>query len=169
MLKLYLLTLSDEHEEPVAIPFWWDGETGTKVEVVRQVIEKYGENVLTVNIRDAILEDTAEMIDTFSIDLVPWDLEDMPRIGNPDEPCVVPFTLKEENPLREVKGQFMIYPHNAGIAFDGYATATMNGPKAEVVAIEIYEEQLRVMLWSDEKKEDPTIISLEAARDTGGR
>jgi hypothetical protein len=169
--QLYILSLSDAQEDPQVIPFWWD-ETGNWVDVVRQVIQERGHLVLEPGEWGTILiGDSKEMIELLNITIQAVDWNSLLQVGEPSAPLSIPFRLKENNLENkqqcEVAGQFAVLSNDVGIRFTGYETFDLDTPVAELAAIEIWNEVLRILTWSDKTNEEPVVVSLDGARYTG--
>jgi len=77
----------------------------------------------------------------------------------------IKVTLFDQDPNQKTKVQATVTFNNGSIVIkpEGYEVA--NG--GEPILIEVWEGKLRVVVWSDINKEDPThIISLEGAKES---
>jgi hypothetical protein len=143
-----------EFPNSATIPFWWNG-FGEEEEIVRQVLEKAGNN-----------KEAAGLLLSEGYSIASLEFAQVISIGDEASPIAFPITLKEKGEVakkRTVKGQLLIYPADIGIHLDGYKQAgTME--EAESVVIELWEDHVKAHVWADKDSEDPTVVDLEGAR-----
>jgi hypothetical protein len=72
------------------------------------------------------------------------------------------FTLRDlGDRVGELKGRVKTNDHDIGISIEGFGTFDMdNGP---LVWIELYEGDVRVLIWRDINQDDPFVVSLQKA------
>lgn len=81
----------------------------------------------------------------------------------------VTLTIKDKSCLEPQQERGLIIEHIADSVYirpDGYGDACSHDGEGSPVMLEVWEGELRVVIWGDINKEDPThIISLEGARE----
>ena len=170
-LQMYVLSLTDSGGQPKAIPFLWDG-SGNEEAAIRRVIEGKGADVLVGDEKDYVLEQLARLIRDMEVCISgPWAFQEMPIVheSNCLPMVAIPFHLAEKcdkvEEKRPVTGMLHLYiGHDVGIHFDGYEALGTDEPDAETVALELWNEQLRILAWPNRTVEEPTIIDMEGAR-----
>ena len=170
-LLLYVLSLTDGDGQLKAIPFLWDGSGGEEA-TAHQVIEENGADVLVEDEKDNVLEQLPRLIKDMGVRISgPWAFQEMPIVheANCLPMVAIPFHLAEKcdevGEKRPVTGMLHLYiGHDVGIHFDGYEAPGIDGPDAETVALELWNEELRILAWPIHTNEEPTIIDMEGAR-----
>jgi hypothetical protein len=170
-LLLFVLSLTDGDGQLKAIPFLWDGSGGEGA-TARQVIEEKGADALVEDEKDDVLEQLPRLIKDMEICISsPWAFQEMPIVheANCLPNVAIPFRLAEKcdevEEKRPVTGMLHLYiGHDVGIHFDGYEALGTDGPDAEAVALELWNEELRILAWPIRTNEEPTIIDMEGAR-----
>lgn len=85
-----------------------------------------------------------------------------------EKPLCIPFALHEKGEVehpRTINSQIRLWKDDFGVSFEGYGSCDVSGEEAEIVAVELYDDHLRVMTWSDISREDPLVIHMEEARE----
>jgi len=170
-LLLYVLSLTDGDGQLKAIPFLWDGSGGEEA-TARQVIEEKGADILAGDEKDNVLEQLPRLIKDMGVCISgPWAFQEMPIVheANCLPMVAIPFHLAEKcdevGEKRPVTGMLHLYiGHDVGIHFDGYEAPGIDGQDAETVALELWNEELRILAWPIHTNEEPTIIDMEGAR-----
>ena len=170
-LLLYILSLTDSSGQPRAIPFLWDG-SGDEEAAARQVIEEKGADVLGEGEKDYVNEHLPRLIRDMEICVSgPWAFQEVSVVHAPNSApmVVIPFRLAEKcdevEEKRPVTGTLHLYfGHDIGIHFDDYEACGTDAKDAETAAIEVWNNDLRILVWADRTDEEPTIIEMEEAR-----
>ena len=79
------------------------------------------------------------------------------------------YRIYEQNPDAENKALFLDIDYKDGkvwIQPDGYGDKTSQDGHGYPIGIEMWEGELRVVLFKDINEEDATIISMEQAKET---
>ncbi len=78
----------------------------------------------------------------------------------------IPFGLLDRKlgEDHQVTGDILMEKFGLAIRFDEYGQATVEGDQGEPIYIEVWDSDLRAIVWSDINEEEPQIISLENAR-----
>lgn len=82
-------------------------------------------------------------------------------------PLIIPFTLPEKStnpPLHRVTGAIVVEGGSISIRFDGYGTHDCEGDNGAPIFIEVWNGELRLVVFPDISGQDPVVISLEQAR-----
>ncbi len=74
------------------------------------------------------------------------------------------FILKDQESDQTVSGVIEIDNFSIYIHFDGYSTQGEVDGNGYPVMIELYEKELRTVVWKDINADNPVILSLEGAR-----
>ena len=147
--KLYVVAFPNS----ATIPFWWNG-IGEEQEIIRQVLEKAGNN-----------KEVAGMLLEEGYSITSLEFNKVVSVGG-DGPIAFPFILREkgESPKkRTVTGQMLIFSNDIGIHLEGYEqVGTLE--EAESVVVELWNDHVQVHVWADKDSEDPTAVDLEGAR-----
>jgi len=87
-------------------------------------------------------------------------------VSNLSNPKIVPFEIKDVAQEGSIKGEIKIGAHGIYIKLDGHGEKNMPPGYGEPVMIEFYDDQARVIIWSDINDEEPTHhVRLDGAKE----
>lgn len=76
------------------------------------------------------------------------------------------ITLIDQITGKELKGTIHIDNNGVYFSFDGYGEANAQPGFGSPVFIEFYGNELRVICWNDINEQEPTIVSMEDAKES---
>ena len=93
------------------------------------------------------------------------------EINSSTQHPIIPFVLEDAGDCEcKVGGRIELWSRGIEVFVDCYGTKCMNPGHGFPVYIEVYNGELRVLVWSDINEEDPThAITLEEAREAKRR